>query len=481
MAVNASPPAGELHRLLGYGGFIHGLKNFVLRGNPETLTQAELDLEQAIALTEPYQDDINGQRLLVTLLAYQDMIARAREMHQQGASPTEIDRVIQVSDLDALKALNRWTNQVQADQQRAERQTWWLITATAISTLLCLLFMGSQFYFMRRSRALIRQARGSELANHHLDRTLMGLTDLSDTDGLGFFQLQGNQVKHSGTLARLLHSLQMPNTLDDLCGLLPQAGRSALVDAVTRARAFSTPQRIDIATPPSTLRISLEPVPGSDQLLGLIQRLAPVRRHELESAQKTTEQIASDRAGRIKRLTQGLRQAKEQLATLERAAHKDPLTDLFNRLGFSERLRAEVQRARRKGQTLGVLMVDVDHFKHINDTYGHAIGDQALITVAETLQRLVRSDGGDIVGRLGGDEFIVILADANAQHGNRTLKMAKTLLADEEIPHCPDKDVRIEISGGAMTLNPATDEPGEIIKLADAALYEAKGQKREQA
>ena len=473
----AELPVVQLQRLLGYGGFIHGLKNYVLRGDEDVLMQAQLDLNQAISIIQPMaEQDMNARRILVTLNAYQDAVGEARTLRAQGYPPELIDSAIRVSDIDALKALGRLELDM-ADEQlnRSIRQTW-IEGAGLLSVAGFLSLVMTTWNLRRRVAQLSIEAKNAVSAQHHFDRTLMNLSDLHDTDGLGFFEAEGLEVCQATSLARLMQSRSVPQDREGLLRLFPSSIRRELKKHLADVQQFRAPKSLLLKDEDRRFRVTLEPVINSARILGVVQALVPITRKELVIAQQAATQIATDRAGRIKRLTAGLRQAKEQLASLEQAAHKDPLTDLYNRLGFGERLRAEVQRARRKSETLGVLMVDVDKFKRINDSFGHAIGDQALKLVADTLQRLVRSDGGDIVGRLGGDEFIVVLADANADHATRTLKMAKTLLADEPIPQCPDDSVRIKISGGAVTLNPEQDEPSEVIKMADAALYRQKEQ-----
>jgi diguanylate cyclase (GGDEF)-like protein len=88
------------------------------------------------------------------------------------------------------------------------------------------------------------------------------------------------------------------------------------------------------------------------------------------------------------------------------AALRDPLTRAYNRRYFDDRLFSELSFARRHGAPLGLLMVDLDHFKRINDVYGHQAGDVVLRVVAATIQRLMRPE--DVVARYGGDEFVVI-------------------------------------------------------------------------
>lgn len=157
---------------------------------------------------------------------------------------------------------------------------------------------------------------------------------------------------------------------------------------------------------------------------------------------------------------------------LERLAAVDPLTDAYNRRFGLARLREEFSRAVRAENPLGVLMLDLDHFKAVNDTYGHLVGDRVLRAVAGACRRVVRE--GDVLVRYGGEEFLVLLPGAGPedvrQVGDRIRRaVGETLVADGA------SQIAVTISLGGATFRDATDSSDTLIALADAALYEAKG------
>lgn len=160
-----------------------------------------------------------------------------------------------------------------------------------------------------------------------------------------------------------------------------------------------------------------------------------------------------------------------RVASLERDVVRDPLTGLFNRRYMKAKLEDEAARARRSENALSALLIDLDHFKHINDTYGHLVGDFVLTHVANLIVRCSRVT--DTVVRYGGEEFLVItphtdLAEARVL-GERLLKQ----LANDRIALPDGRHLTVTASIGAACL--AFDEAmGDFLSRADEALYVAK-------
>jgi diguanylate cyclase (GGDEF)-like protein len=163
--------------------------------------------------------------------------------------------------------------------------------------------------------------------------------------------------------------------------------------------------------------------------------------------------------------------ARELSSKLARLALHDSLTDLPNRALFGERLGRAVDHARARGGFVAVLYVDLDRFKHINDSLGHAIGDQLLQTMAKRLLGCVRSS--DTVSRQGGDEFVVLLADIHRIE-DATACAGKILTALEAPYALGEHSLTITSSiGVAIFPNDAAD--GEsLLRCADHAMYQAK-------
>jgi len=169
--------------------------------------------------------------------------------------------------------------------------------------------------------------------------------------------------------------------------------------------------------------------------------------------------------------------------TLEAQSQKDGLTDVFNRRYFDAALTAELARLNRSGESLSLIMVDVDHFKRYNDTYGHAAGDICLKQVAAALNSVARRQG-DIVARYGGEEFALILPNCNAASASAISSRLVQAVRALNIPHEGSSVGHVTISVGAASLasgKGAQVDARELIDTADAALYRAKEQGRDRA
>ena len=157
---------------------------------------------------------------------------------------------------------------------------------------------------------------------------------------------------------------------------------------------------------------------------------------------------------------------------LERLAAVDPLTDAYNRRFGLARLREEYSRAVRAESPLGVLMLDLDHFKAVNDTYGHLVGDRVLKAVAGACHRVVRE--GDVLIRFGGEEFLVLLPGAGPSDVREVGERIRRAVAETSVVE-GDQRIVVTVSLGGTTYTDATTEsPDALVAQADAALYDAK-------
>lgn len=172
---------------------------------------------------------------------------------------------------------------------------------------------------------------------------------------------------------------------------------------------------------------------------------------------------------RIKELYQALQEKNRQLQEM---ANKDGLTNLYNHRFFHEHLARDVHRAQRYFESLSCIFIDIDHFKHFNDTYGHQAGDQILKTLGALLLDSVRAS--DLAARYGGEEFAVILHYADLETACAVAERLRKLVASHAF-RINEKEFHITISLGIAAIpHPKIANPRELVDAADQALYNAK-------
>lgn len=170
------------------------------------------------------------------------------------------------------------------------------------------------------------------------------------------------------------------------------------------------------------------------------------------------------------------RQLSRDVETLRDLAYRDEMTGLLNRRAFFDRTSAEFEIAKTSGEPLAVAILDLDHFKKINDTFGHAAGDDVLRAFGKLLKASLRLH--DIVGRIGGEEFAVCLPNSQPMHAYNIFERLRTQLANEKLLTNDDgSNHPVTVSVGVVGLTDQKELDGLMI-LADMALYRAKNQGR---
>lgn len=209
----------------------------------------------------------------------------------------------------------------------------------------------------------------------------------------------------------------------------------------------------------SYLAVPLTSVSGTFRLL-LVGGVTPItdqQQVDIAAAMAKQVSVALDNAQLIKEL--------ENLATT------DGLTRLYNRRHFMERAESEFERSRRYQRDLSVFLLDADHFKSVNDSYGHEVGDRVLRVLANACRLGLRQL--DIIGRYGGEEFVVLLPETSAALAYEAAERLRVEIEQLRIP-MQSEDIRVRVSIGVATATAATESVAALINDADRALYEAK-------
>ncbi|MGB1062510.1 MAG: sensor domain-containing diguanylate cyclase, partial [Ketobacter sp.] len=196
------------------------------------------------------------------------------------------------------------------------------------------------------------------------------------------------------------------------------------------------------------------------------RRLRQTREQSLARERRATETLEWRVAGRTRELAKLNQQ-------LEHLSDTDQLTGLYNRRYLDRVLREEYSRCARYQHPISVLILDIDHFKQFNDSYGHLIGDDCLREVARTLRRSLRGPE-DIAARFGGEEFCVVLAEANTSTGVQVAEQIRRAVADLQFT-VTGQQIPVTVSVGVASLVPQSADRFEaLLAQADKALYEAK-------
>jgi diguanylate cyclase (GGDEF)-like protein len=212
--------------------------------------------------------------------------------------------------------------------------------------------------------------------------------------------------------------------------------------------------------------------------LALAYRVKLLQEEKLKIQQRlvTTEQQDKQRMELlVQERTAKLEKANQQL---ERLSQVDGLSGLFNRGFFDKTLQNEWLRLLRSGQSLCLIMCDIDFFKQYNDTFGHQDGDNCIREAADTIRK-VASRSSDICARYGGDEFVILLPETDLSGGECVAQEIWQLIRDKNLPH-KTAPGRVTMSFGVTAVIPRADlQPEDLISFADKALYQSKNNGRD--
>ena len=290
----------------------------------------------------------------------------------------------------------------------------------------------------------------------------------------------GDVVKLIVEMRRRLEAekLELEEFLLQLQDRLKDLDQQLEVAETTRRASVDSSQQLDrrVDAEVSGIESSVHQADSLEQIKATIQQRVEVIRTHMDEHRRAETQRQTELEEKLKHATSRL-QAVEKETTHLRAhlrkrkhqAMSDPLTGIPNRAAFDERLEREFQRWKRYATPLTLLVLDVDHFKNINDTYGHETGDQILRHVGSKLLHSIRES--DLAARFGGEEFLAILSDTDQEGAMAMAEKIRRTIEDETFPVIS----RLTISIGVAAARAEDENEDSAVKRADAALYRAKG------
>lgn len=227
---------------------------------------------------------------------------------------------------------------------------------------------------------------------------------------------------------------------EGIAGWIAKSGQAALVEDVRQDSRFS--KNYDKLTGFRTESIIGVPLKVSDKVIGVLELINRLNHQPFSPADlKLLTTIASYAALAIEKVY--------YLSALKNLAYIDPLTGVFNRRSFERQLQEDIDRSKRYGYDLSLLLIDVDKFKSINDRFGHSAGDHVLQTLAAVLKRSVRKT--DIVARIGGDEFVILLPHTKLDKAeNARQRILKELAKENRGKESPRFMITIGLKSGSF-------------------------------
>lgn len=401
--------AVELRRAIGYSGFIHGFKNYVLRQEEVYATRARQGLATATQIIREWRTFPISQAEELALIDLENVLNRysanlvkAVAMAGEGETSERIDAAVTVDNYPATRALAVLDREIalKIDAEFKEVQHQFLFAAqlaeirnwtTRGVILVMILASGLLLYFM-----VIRPIG-------KIERVMSRLAE-----GDLWVEIPGTDLKN-------------------------EVGRMARAIGVFK----DTAQRLQESNEELAVTVS-----------------------ELTDSQQRIEAQAADLAD----MAEALEIERERV---EKLSITDRLTGLYNRQKLDQVLADEVDRAARFGHPVSLILFDVDHFKSVNDTHGHLVGDEVLVKMAEIVSSSVRSV--DIAGRWGGEEFVVICPETDEAGCIELAEKIRTAIADTKFPVVGTKTASFGVA--AFQQNEAITS---AIHRADEALYSAK-------
>ena len=450
----------------GYGGFIHHFKNFLIRKDVQYLQKAQQSLSRTkealqklnVLCTEESEKKIY-QQLDSVVSTYTEKFDALKLLiaENPGSTIRDLDRVIRVDDTPAFEAIDILSRQFEKNGKLAESAAKNELEAMQ-SLIEFLLYILHPFVFIAAALYLI-----------YLYKTFSALKEISaifhaSPEVLLISDRQGRIIRHNKRAETLLEYSKK-----ELSGLVIEDLISP--DPGKKHRHKQLRQKfIDTTIKPGLKEGDFKTVMGFKRPNE--EFFARTKSGELIPVKIRLTGYFDNNDLRVVASVVDLSNQRK----LERRALTDPLTSLANKASIDMQLIRELQRARRYNRDLAIIFVDIDHFKQVNDRYGHQVGDEVLKKVAKILKDRVRES--DTVGRFGGEEFLIICPEANEQNAVLLGEALREAVSSESF----GEPAHLTASFGVSVLKKDDGKTciDMMLKRADEALYAAKQNGRDQ-
>ena len=263
---------------------------------------------------------------------------------------------------------------------------------------------------------------------------------------------------------RRVAGLATPGPGERHAEVLPPASTATLLRLVETLGHTTAGLCVGIDRFDSDVKTVLDGVGESDS--AAVRELA----HALTASRQMLQETVESSRTELQEMRQRLHEVSAELEKTRNQARIDPLTGFANRRGMEEFIGREIARARRSGTPFSVAILDIDHFKRVNDEHGHDIGDKALVHLATVVKSRLRES--DVVCRYGGEEFVVILPDTPIHGAQLVVDRLRVLVENTQLP-IAGGSLQIRFSGGVAQFCDGENRE-TLLKRADEALYAAK-------
>lgn len=442
----------EIESAMGYGGLIHNFKNYILRRTADYESKINDNYDEIIitikklkSITQDQQSLKQISQIEMTVDEYWQRFNFVKNLNTEEYSVYALDKLVKVEDIKAIESLNTLKNSVipainkpldySTDQIKSIYEL--LLSGLLITVPMLLLATTATSYALIRINRLL-----SEL------RTVLN----ASPDAIIYANSNGNILKSNRAAQKLFGYSRKEFVKLTIEDLLPTNFRKKHVSFRNEFNQSISSRAMGI----KGLAIN-----------GLTKNNKEI---SLDIA------ISSTNVGDEIRNIAVIRDISEKLV-LERNAHVDHLTNLKNRRAIDIILHSEISRAKRYQRHLALLLVDIDHFKELNDSEGHLAGDKALVMISHILSE--KSRPSDTVGRWGGDEFILVCPELNQHDAMIYANRLVNELREQSIPW--SVDITLSIGVSVIGDEDFLDTPDTFISFADKALYKAKNNGRNQA